>query len=546
MKKSKLLLVALCALPLAACSGGQSKNVMDSVSAGSKLTKEIIKQNLSHETHLVSAKDIAVPEGNVTTVNQANGFLFITKDGTVSLFNILSGTTVATNLVSAGISSSYNESELFGNYIRVEQKGDTAETNKYLIFSQNGVLVYSGLTENFVSMRVKSDEIRKVDIISLTGDNTMFEFDGTNVKPVSELPATTLVFGSMKEYGYEEYSCAHDRYSNQIKVKKGDTISTYKLPYNNSTRFEVVDKYLVYVTKYEMSDDSADYQYEIDGVKYKQVIGLFDYTDGSFNESVLNYYIESTHVLKDEKGFKTMSYAKVEMINPDRTLNKNTASWYVMGNDLKLYDDVTVFVDESPDSIFESTMIIEDGEKTFYQVEKRDHKNVVILDDKFVLVDKFNGVNTGVAGVIKTANKANHLGFTNYKGETVVPQKYAEIHESLIGKTVAVDDKGKGFYVTYGLSSSNYAETEIADYSAFKELHDGYLIQTYNEDSHKANGILNNNKSETLYSVEDVIAGEIGRPFYFEVASKKYELAKYTKSDGKVKYGLIEYDTFKA
>lgn len=536
MKKSKILLVALCALPLASC--GQSESVMDKLSSGSILTKEIILQNLSKEDHLVSVKDIALPEGTVKTSSNAKSFLFIEKDDNISLFNVLTGTVVAENLKSSTVN--VTDSGMYGRYIRVEQKGEEEDESNYLFVSQNGKIIHSCAKEKYDGFDVTRDESRKVDVISFEGENLMYEFDGTTAKVVTELPASNLEYSSMEEYGYKEYSVAYDYVSNQIKVKKGDKVKTYKMPYNAYESFDVSGKYFMYLNNYTMSDDSKDYQYIFEGTKYKQVIGLFDYTKGTFKETVLDYYISEFYDLKDADGFTTLRYAQVASINKDKTLNEGTLSWYLMDSKLKLYDDVTPFVGGG--SIFGTTKVIEEGKNTYYQVQN--DTSVNIYNSKLELVDSLYGENTAVAGVIITRNNANRFGLINYKGETIAPCKYTYIYKTMAGKTIA-EDGDKAFYVNFGLSSSDYAETEIVDYSSVTKIADGYMLTTYNEESEKANVVFNNIKSEALYQIEDVTGGNTNlASFTDEIVDKKYNVAKYTLGDNTVKYGLLEFDIY--
>jgi len=467
MKKIKLILVALAAIPLVACSG-PSKTKTGELSSGSKVTKQLVLSNNVSSGKIKSINKLAIPEG-YEIVSQVNGtdFAFLQKDTDISLYLLTQGKILVAKVgdVSKTLAKqSYN----FGAYISVENAD-----GKIVTYAQNGTLIHT--SKETVLSTVTSSPVAFVDYLTFDDDNVTYAFDGKDVKEIEKESIDNYFYSfSMEEYGKKEYTitCDYSLSLQQILVSKdGGQPTTYKLPYRGAPDF-VLGNYFYYFESRELPDTSTDYQYSDSTKKYTDVVCRFDYTCGKSVETVLDFCVDfsTLELLKDENGFLTLGTAWVYPINADKTLDVNAASCYVLDADFKIYDDITLFAlaaDNMSTDIFENTQVVEEENKVYY-IEQYDSNVVAVLDEKLNVTNLFtNSKVSKTSGVILSINSAGFSGMINFKGQVVVPFKYDSLYTStnvdgsIIGTVKG--EKTQYFTVKYGVAASNFSEAEIAD-----------------------------------------------------------------------------------
>lgn len=467
MKKSKIILVALAAIPLAACGGGKSQTKTAELSSGSIMSKELVLANsIRGYSTCVSAKTFDLPEGYNVADSSGYNFVLLEKDGAYSLYSLYAG-----KVIKSGITNTYFDSFgtgqniNYGEYMTVQEK----ESEKYLTYSISGVLIRS--SKDFYSGSAKK-EAKGVDVVCFENEDTSYLYDGATATPVEQTEVgkdyhICKDWENMEEYGNPEYDLYFEWENCQVDVRKGDKVSTYTTPFDYYPDF-IAGDYMYYLIDYQLNDMNEDYQYEKDGVKHKQVITRFDYTTGKHEEVVLPYFIRDIGSLKDEKGLYKLGKADIIPINEDKTLASFYERLYIMDTDFRVYDDVSMFG-------FENTQVVEDGKEVYYLVNYDDDYSdigaVAVFDEKLRVVNTFHNAKlTATNGVLLARDPhinggANELyGMINYKGTTVVPFEFDEFinPQTSSGKVFAINATG-ACEIEFSSSSSTYKKTQKTD-----------------------------------------------------------------------------------
>lgn len=549
MKKSKLLLVALCALPLAACSGGRSQTVMSTFSSGSKISKALIEQNNSSSVKLATVKQYSTPDGYLA--ENLNGDIYVvSNDGfkTLSLYLLSEGKIFASNVeILCTFSSSKSP-----DYIYVKD----AEGN-YVTYAYNGVVVHSSKIED-QSAVATWDEESKSDILYYPVENVYVAFDGKEGKLVYTSAVTDHIvpFVSMEQFGRKEYSLSFDFLNSQVIVKKdGGESSYYKLPYNmvgltSLDEMTIVGDYIFFAQREMISAYNADYQFEYEGKKYTQTIGRFNYTNGSYDESVLNYAFESGITpIKDEKGYYTLGVAPVMAIRENKVVNQASLSYFIVGTDLKLYDDVTYFTNfdkkDNVIGVFQNTKVVEENGKVFYINTDEIVGLTSVYDQNLNIIRSFIAVQL-MSGTLLQVNNGGYVGIINYKGEIVVPFKYSAIYGYVDGKLIVGrqdGEKEKFYSVSYGLTAASYSETEIADLCGIETFKSTGEVLVYHQSAESVVSAEVFDKNGTLLiKLDDVSAGHVTKSYSVERDGKGYNVYTSISTAGKTTYTVFEYD----
>lgn len=230
-------------------------------------------------------------------------------------------------------------------------------------------------------------------------------------------------------YGLPGYYAS--RYNNLFSVFSSDNkvVSTFYIP-QNAIGMAVVDKCAVYQIRYQLPDDSENFSYSLNGLKYHLETYKVDLFNGAKVSNIdANFIIQDSLNYKNTKGEYAYLLATILQIDSNKVASQNKV--VILDKDCHIIDELTGY---------EPSSFIKLGDSYFNTVTK------VLYDSKLKEIAYLAGMNPSVDTEHKIIfGKVNGLwGVVDSTGKVVVPFEFSSLSKT-------VDD-----YITIGVKDGEY------------------------------------------------------------------------------------------